>query len=216
MPQIFHRRANAFTSILLVGILLLLVTASVVLIALDHSPYANGTGSIPQQPVPFSHQHHVGGLGIDCRYCHTSVEQSSFAGLPDTHTCMTCHKQLWTRAELLQPVRQSYENDEPLAWTRVYDLADYVYFNHQAHVNNGVGCESCHGRVDRMPLTRQATPLTMEWCLDCHRDPGPNLRPKNAITAMGFEPGEADASHPLLDIYDTPTDRLTECVTCHR
>lgn len=216
MPQLFNRRANALTSIILAGVLSTLVTASAVLIAVDHSPYASGKGFAPQQPVPFSHQHHVGGLGIDCRYCHTSVEESAFAGLPDTATCMTCHDQLWTRATLLEPVRQSFDTDTPIAWTRVYDLADFVYFDHRAHVNNGVGCESCHGRVDRMPLTRQASSLTMDWCLDCHRNPGPELRPSDAITEMGFEPdGDQPAAHWLAR-YDIHPDRLTECVTCHR
>ena len=185
--------------------------------ALEGSPYVTGLGSIPEQPVPFSHQHHVAGLGIDCRYCHTSVEQSSFAGIPATDTCMTCHSQVWTNAPMLEPVRASLARDEPLRWTRVYNLRDFVYFNHAAHVANGVGCESCHGRVDQMPLVRQAAPLTMQWCLQCHRDPGPRLRPPDRITAMGYDTSaDAYSGEELIAHYDIAPETMTECSTCHR
>lgn len=217
MPQIFKYRANALTSIILAGFALLIITSVAVIIALDHSPYATGQGATPTQLIPFSHEHHVSGLGIDCRYCHDSVEKSSFAGIPDTHTCMTCHSQVWTEADMLEPVRQSLEQGIPLVWTRVHDLADFTYFNHQAHVTNGVGCESCHGRVDQMPLISQAEPLTMEWCLDCHRDPGPRLREIDQITSMGYQPPkDENRESELLEQYDIHTERLTECVTCHR
>lgn len=217
MPQIFQYRANALTSIILASLALLIITVVAVIFALDHSSYATGQGATPIQAVPFSHKHHVSGLGIDCRYCHDSVEKSSFAGIPDTHTCMTCHSQVWTDADMLEPVRQSLEQNAPLVWNRVHDLGDYTYFNHQAHVSNGVGCESCHGRVDQMPLVGQAEPLTMEWCLDCHRDPGPRLREIDQITTMGYEqPKSEGRDSELLELYDIQTERLTECVTCHR
>lgn len=216
MPQIFQYRANALTSIILAGTALFVIIVAAAVVALDHSPYATGQGNTPTQSVPFSHQHHVDGLGIDCRYCHTSVETSSFAGIPDSYTCMSCHSQVWTEADMLRPVRESLEQEKPLVWTRVHDLADFTYFNHQAHVNNGVGCETCHGRVDRMPLMRQAESLTMEWCLDCHRDPGPRLRPADEITTQGYRSAGDSTASDFIEHYDIHTDRLTECVTCHR
>ena len=135
------------------------------------SSWVTAQNEFVEQPVQFSHAHHVGGDGLDCRYCHTSVEKSSFAGIPPTKTCMNCHSQLWTNAPILEPVRASFRNDAPLTWIRVNDLPDFVYFNHQIHVRQGVGCATCHGRVDKMPLTYQAQSLLMEWCLDCHRAP---------------------------------------------
>jgi len=214
MPQIFHPRINGLTRILLAGGGLALVAFAVVAYFLNRSPYSTGQGATPEQPVPFSHEHHVGGLGIDCRYCHTGVEKSPFAGLPDTHTCMSCHSQLWTNAQMLAPVRDSLERDIPLRWIRVHRLPDFVYFDHRAHVTRGIGCESCHGRVDRMPLMRQAVAMTMLWCLDCHRNPAPNLRAAGQITAMGIAPA-SDASL-LLHQYQIHTGRMTECITCHR
>lgn len=217
MPQVFRRRANDLTVVLLYGAALVVVLVILAVAAISRSPYTSATGFRPEQPVPFSHKHHVGGLGIDCRYCHTSVEQSRFAGIPSTETCMTCHSQLWTNAEMLEPVRESLETGRPLRWKRVHNLADFAYFDHQVHVNNGVSCETCHGRVDRMPLMEQAKPLTMKWCIDCHRDPGPHLRPPDAITTMGHDPKTDDIpAHELIRFYDMDTDRLTECYTCHR
>lgn len=217
MPQIFPRQANSLVSVVLWGGIVGLAALAIVLITLGSSAHDTGVNTTPEQPVPFSHDHHVGGLGIDCQYCHTSVEQSDFAGLPPTRTCMTCHSQLWTNAEMLAPVRQSLTRNEPIRWVRVHDLPDFVYFSHRVHVNNGVGCESCHGRVDKMPITTQREPLTMQWCLACHRDPDPNLRPKNAITTMGYDPaGDGIPGHKLLEQYGIHKDNLTECVTCHR
>jgi hypothetical protein len=152
------------------------------------SPFVTYAGVRKPQPVPFSHQHHVAGLGIDCRYCHTSVETSSFAGIPPTKTCMNCHSQIWTNAELLEPVRASYRSGESLQWTRVNQLPDFVYFNHSIHVTKGVGCNTCHGPVDQMPLMYQAESLQMEWCLGCHRDPGKNLRPRDQVFNMRYQP----------------------------
>lgn len=217
MPQIFRPRANELVSIILCGFLVVVVGAAVIGWKLSDSPYVSSVGFTPEQPVPFSHKHHAGGLGIDCRYCHTSVYQSAFAGIPPTHTCMTCHSQLWTNAQMLAPVRASLEQDKPLHWLRVTDLPDFVYFNHAIHVNNGVGCESCHGRVDQMPLMRQVKSMSMSWCLSCHTDPAPNLRPPDKITAMAYDPSKDGVSgQALLRHYRIDTDRLIECYTCHR
>ena len=140
-----------------------------------------------EQPIQFSHAHHVGGIGIDCRYCHTSVEESAFANIPPTKTCMNCHSQIWTNAPILEPVRASFRDNTPLQWTRVHDLPDFVYFNHSIHVRKGVGCATCHGRVDKMPLMYQDAPLTMKWCLDCHRNPAKYVRPRDQVFNMAWE-----------------------------
>lgn len=217
MPQVFHPRANPLVAVVLASLALVLLVSAGLAIALGSSPYATGVGKVPDQPVPFSHEHHVSGLGIDCRYCHDSVTESSFAGIPSTDTCMTCHSQVWTDAEMLAPVRQSLVEDDPIAWVRVHDLPDFVYFNHAVHVDSGIGCESCHGRVDQMPLMTQSEPLTMQWCLDCHRDPAPNLRPPGTITEMGYEPADDEYAGPgLMQHYGIEPERLVECTTCHR
>ncbi|HEX4153839.1 MAG TPA: cytochrome c3 family protein [Steroidobacteraceae bacterium] len=179
--------------------------------------YARNRREAVAQPVPFSHQHHVAGLGIDCRFCHASVEVSSNAGLPPTYTCMTCHSQIWTKAALLAPVRESLITGIPIVWRRVTDLPDYVYFNHSIHIAKGVGCESCHGEVATMALTYKAKALTMKFCLDCHRNPGPRLRPKSAIFDTKWH-RTADTPSPatLLGIYHVPDRNLTDCSLCHR
>ena len=179
--------------------------------------WARRVGFTIDQPVPFSHQHHVAGLGIDCRFCHASVEVSAKAGLPPTWTCMTCHSQIWTNAALLAPVRESLANDKPIVWGRVNNLPDYVYFNHSIHVAKGVGCSSCHGPVDTMPLTYKASTLTMQFCLDCHRNPGPQLRPEEQIYNTEWT-RTADSPSPdaLLAHYGVPGRTLTDCSICHR
>ena len=179
--------------------------------------YARHVGWTVEQPVPFSHQHHVAGLGIDCRFCHTAVEVSSSAGLPPTYTCMTCHSQIWTNAALLKPVRESLALGTPIVWNRVTDLPDYVYFNHSIHIAKGVGCESCHGAVDTMPLTYKAKTLTMEFCLSCHRDPGPNLRPKTALYDTEWHrTADTPSAAAMMAHYHVPDRNLTECSVCHR
>jgi len=167
------------------------------------------------QPVEFSHEHHVRGLGIDCRYCHTTVEQSAYAGMPPTETCMNCHSQLWTTSPLLAPVRASYLSDQPIPWQRVNNLADFVYFKHNIHVNKGIGCASCHGPVDRMPLTWQAAPLTMEWCLECHRNPARYVRPREQVFNMDYRPppNQLDLGRRLVEQYHI--ERKTRCSNCH-
>jgi len=187
MSQIFHRSTNTLSRATIFGAVFVVAALAWVAMEVQRSPYITYAGVAKPQPVPFSHQHHVTGLGIDCRYCHTSVETSSFAGIPPTKTCMNCHSQIWTNAELLEPVRASYKSGESLQWTRVNQLPDFVYFNHSIHVTKGVGCNTCHGPVDQMPLMYQKESLQMEWCLGCHRDPGKNLRPRDQVFNMRYE-----------------------------
>jgi hypothetical protein len=186
MAQVFDRSSNALARASLVLTGLIVIALGVALDQLQRSPWVTRQGQRPDQPVPFSHKHHVEGLGLQCQYCHTSVEKSSYAGIPPTKTCINCHSQIWTNAQLLEPVRQSWATGESIQWIRVHDLPDYVYFNHEIHVNKGIGCASCHGRVDEMPLMYQQNTLQMEWCLNCHRNPGVNLRPTSEIYNMAW------------------------------
>src|SRR5438045_9053611 len=181
MPQVFNRGATGLARMSLVILGLVVTSLALTLNELQRSPYVTKQGERLEQPVPFSHQHHAAGLGLDCRYCHTSVEDSSFAGIPPTKTCMNCHAQIWTNAPMLAPVRYSFSSGQSLQWTRVHDLPDFVYFNHSIHINKGVGCLSCHGQVDEMPLMYEENTLQMEWCLDCHREPERFLRPRNEV-----------------------------------
>jgi len=186
MAQIFDRSSNSLTRFSLVLYGVILIGVGVTLNYLQRSPWVTRQGQRPDQPVPFSHKHHVQGLGLQCQYCHTSVEKSSYAGIPPTKTCMNCHSEIWTDAQLLQPVRQSWATGQSIPWIRVHDLPDYVYFNHEIHVNKGIGCASCHGRVDEMPLMYEENSLQMEWCLNCHRNPAVNLRPTAEIYNMAW------------------------------
>src|SRR5438309_9063020 len=192
MGQLFQQRANAIAKLTMLGLPLLVVGASAAVFAYARSDFWTKVETPREQPVPFSHKHHVGGLGIDCRYCHTSVEESSFAGLPPTETCMTCHSQIWRDAPMLEPVRASLRDNVPLKWNRVNDLPDFVYFNHSIHVNKGIGCAACHGQVDRMPLLYQEASLQMRWCLDCHRNPAKYVRPRDQVFNMNWEPPADD------------------------
>ena len=186
MAQVFDRSSNALAraSLALTG--LIVIALGVTLNSLQRSPWVTRQGQRPDQPVPFSHKHHVEGLGLQCQYCHVSVEKSSYAGIPPTKTCMNCHSQIWTNAQLLEPVRQSWATGASLQWIKVHDLPDFVYFNHEIHVNKGIGCASCHGRVDEMPLMYEQNSLQMEWCLNCHRNPSVNLRPTSEIYNMAW------------------------------
>lgn len=218
MAQLFHPRADAFLKVIVVGGLGLIVLVLIGSVKLYNSDYYTGVGMPVIQPVPFSHQHHVGGLGIDCRYCHNTVEEADFAGMPATHTCMTCHSQIWVTSDMLKPVRASYETDRPMHWQRVTKLPDFVFFNHGIHVQNGVACETCHGRVDKMPLVWKVHNMTMGWCIDCHRDPAQYIRPRDAVFKMGWSPPENQHTlgARLMKEYDIPVGRLTDCSTCHR
>jgi hypothetical protein len=179
-------------------------------------PQAMDIGYQPEQPVPYSHALHVGELGIDCRYCHNTVEESAFASVPPTQTCLNCHSQIHPESEKLLPVRESHATGFPVAWTRVPDLPDFVYFNHSAHVRRGVGCVECHGRVDKMEEVYQAEALSMAWCLGCHRAPDERLRPLDQVTNMGWEPSEdrKELGRRLRAAYDI--NPSTDCSTCHR
>lgn len=218
MPQIFRPGANTVLRIALAALVVAPFFAAALAMALVRSNYATGVGMTRAQPVPFSHKHHVGGLGLDCRYCHTGVETSPVAGVPPTETCMTCHSQLWTNARMLAPVRESLANRTPIRWVKVHELPAYVYFDHATHIAKGVGCTTCHGRVDRMPLMHQTAPLTMQWCLACHREPERHLRPRDKIFAMDWTPpaDQLAQGHRLLETYHIDKRHLTDCSVCHR
>lgn len=168
------------------------------------------------QPIQFDHRHHVSDEGIECRYCHTTVDKSPTAGIPSTTVCMSCHAQIWSKSPYLSMVREAYFTDRPVQWRRVHNLPDYVYFNHSIHVNKGVGCVTCHGRVDQMPAVNQVAPLTMGWCIECHRNPEPNLRPLEYITSMTWKPSgdPQKVGAELAKKYNVHT--RTSCTTCHR
>ena len=213
MAQVFTPGGVLVLKLVLLGAVGIMLAGSVV--GYQHLQGPHSLGEAPRQPIPFSHKHHAGDDGIDCRYCHDGVEQSAFAGIPSTQVCMTCHSQLFTDAPMLAPVRASAASGEPLRWLRVHDLPDFVYFDHGIHVRKGVGCVECHGRIDRMPLTRRVASLEMQWCLGCHRDPAPHLRPP------GYE-FDMRSTSEIRRIAGAPAARLvserrlTDCSTCHR
>ena len=216
MSQIFQRSANTLSKLSLFGVLSLVGGLILVAMVLGRSSYVTRANEFVEQPIQFSHLHHVLDDGLDCRYCHTSVETSAFAGIPPTKTCMNCHSQLFTNAQILEPVRASFRDDVPLRWVRVHDLPDFVYFNHSIHVKKGMGCETCHGRVDEMPLMTQKNSLQMEWCLDCHRAPEKYVRPRSEITTMGYKPSvpQSVIGPELVKQYEIHPN--TSCSTCHR
>jgi len=214
MAQIFHRSANTLSRVTIFGAVFVAVFVLWVIGGIVRSPYFTNQGIHREQPVPFSHQHHVAGLGIDCRYCHTSVEVSGFAGIPPTSTCMNCHAQIWTNAAMLEPVRASFASGRPLVWSRVHRLPDFVHFKHDIHVSKGIGCATCHGRVDRMNLMRQESPLTMSWCLDCHRAPQKYIRPRSEVFNMNYVAKNQEVLGPQL-VKEYGAKSLTSCSTCH-
>jgi hypothetical protein len=218
VAQIFHRRSNSIARATLVGAVLLLIAGGWTVYAVYWSPYTTRVDVPRDQPVPFSHKHHVSGLGLDCRFCHTTVETSASAGIPATETCMSCHSQVWRDALVLAPVRQSLVGNERLRWTRVNDLPDFVFFNHSIHVNKGVGCATCHGPVDQMPLIWQEHTLYMKWCLDCHREPERFLRPKEEVFNMNWLPptNQVALGRELKARYHVNTAQLSDCSMCHR
>jgi hypothetical protein len=219
MPQVFHRWTNTVAKLSLVSSLFLAAFVLWVCLVYTRSSYGTGAWQVRVQPVPFSHEHHVGVLGIDCRYCHTTVEHSSYAGMPPTKTCMNCHSQIWVGSEVLEPVQESYRTERSLHWKRIYNVPGFVYFDHSIHVHKGVGCSSCHGRIDEMPFTYQVPTLLMEWCLDCHRNPHQNLRPREAIFDIKWQPpaDQDERGRELAKQYDIrDTAFLTSCSVCHR
>jgi hypothetical protein len=216
MAQIFHRSFNTLSKVSIFGAVFILAGLGWTWARFVRSDYVTGVAVAREQPVPFSHQHHVAGLGIDCRYCHTTVEISPFAGIPATEVCMNCHSQIWADSPMLQPVRDSYRTGKPLAWNRVYNLPGFTYFDHSIHVKKGIGCVSCHGRVDRMQLTWQATSLYMEWCLDCHRHPERHVRPREHVFSMDWRPPDDSLEFGKKLVEEYRIQRLTDCSSCHR
>src|SRR5580700_4198646 len=188
MPQIFHHSTNTISRLSIYGAVFIVTILGALLYRVELSPIYTRVNEAREQPVPFSHKHHAGELGIDCRYCHTTVEKSSFAGVPPTQTCMTCHSQIWVNSPMLEPVRASYRDDKSIQWTRVNAVPDFVYFNHSIHINKGIGCTTCHGPVGDMPLTWRANTLQMGWCLDCHRAPEKFVRPRDQVFNVHYQP----------------------------
>jgi len=218
MAQIFHPAFNTIARASIFGAIFFIVAITWVSAAIWQSPYFTEVAVTRDQPVPFSHEHHVHGLGIDCRYCHTSVEQSSFAGIPATHVCMSCHSVIWKNAPLLKPVRDSFNTNQPLRWTRVHDLPDYVFFNHSIHVAKGVGCSTCHGQVNHMPLMWKNATLHMQWCLDCHREPEKYVRPREEVFNMEWSApaDQMQMGKELVEKYHIRKGQLDNCSVCHR
>ncbi len=219
MAQIFHHSANNAARISIVAVIVLAGVAGLIFTQVARSSYLTGRYVEKQQPVQFSHKHHVGDDGIDCRYCHTSVETSYSAGIPPTQTCMNCHSQIWSDSPYLEPVRASYRDNKPLEWEKVHDLPEFVYFNHSIHIAKGVGCSTCHGQIDNMPAVYQENSLQMEWCLSCHREPEKFIRPKSEIYNMNWRDGDITAEERLklkADYKIRSKEMMTSCSSCHR
>jgi hypothetical protein len=218
MAQLFPKSANYLAPASIAALVLVAGGAVGSLLALDYAGFNQRRGETVEQTVPFSHEHHVAGLGIDCRYCHTSVEKSAVAGVPPTSTCYNCHKIIWNEAPMLEPVRASYRTGQPLEWNKVHDLPDFAYFNHSIHVAKGIGCATCHGPVQQMRLMRSAQPLQMRWCLECHRNPEKYIRPKDEVFNMTWKAEDQETlGRELVEKYKVrPPSQITSCGTCHR
>ena len=216
MAQIFHRSTNTISRVSVFGGVAAIVVLLATVAAINRSFYVTEVNVARSQPVQFSHKHHVKDDGIDCRYCHTSVEESSFAGIPATSICMNCHTQIWANSPLLEPVRESYRTGRSIQWTRVHNLPGFVYFNHSIHVNKGVGCVTCHGRVDDMPLMWRENSLYMEWCLECHRAPERFVRPREHVFDMEWQPQEDQLVMGRRLVQEYKIQKLTSCSVCHR
>jgi hypothetical protein len=216
MAQIFHRSTNTIARVSIYGGAFIIAALCWLAWALNESPYYTEAKLPLEQPVPFSHKHHAGELGIDCRYCHTSVETSSFAGLPPTETCMTCHSQIWTNSSMLEPVRASFETGRSIEWVRVNALPDFVYFNHSIHIKKGIGCTTCHGQVGEMPITWKANTLYMRWCIDCHKHPELNVRRREDVFKPTYEPPPDQVALGRRLVREYNIQSLTNCDTCHR
>ena len=213
---LFRPSATTLFRVGVAALALLVASAAAAVLEYYHSPYWNGVGLAPDQPVLFSHRHHAGELRIDCRFCHATVETSAFAGMPTTQTCLNCHSQIFADTAMLQPVMRSAATREPLAWTRVTRLPDHVFFNHSIHLAKGVACTVCHGELGRMALTAKAEPLDMRWCIDCHRAPESRLQPRAAIFAAFKLPETKTPDGPeLARDYQVHRGHLTNCSTCH-
>ena len=216
MAQIFHRSTNTISRVSVFGGIAIIVVLVATLAAINRSSYVTEVGVARNQPVQFSHKHHVSDDGIDCRYCHTSVEESSFAGIPSTKICMNCHTQIWAESPILEPVRESFRTGKSLEWTRVHNLPGFVYFDHSIHVHKGVGCTTCHGRVDQMPLMWRENTLYMEWCLECHRNPEQFVRPREQVFNMDWQPPSDQIVLGQKLVQEYKIESLTSCSVCHR
>lgn len=219
MPPIFPPRSNTFARLSILGVLIVLAAVVGFLVWFLHSPTFNKVGVEVGQPVAFPHGFHVAAVQLDCRYCHETVDKSSFAGMPPTETCMSCHSVIRTDSQLLAPVRQSWETGQPIAWNRVNNLPDYTFFNHSIHVNKGVGCETCHGRTDQQTVAVKAETFYMSWCLDCHENPAKYLRPVDQVYTMGYQPAgdQMEIGQQLIEEYNVrPASVLMNCSICHR
>ena len=216
MAQIFHRSTNTIARVSIYGALVVVAILGYALDVVNQTSYVTETYNARPQPVPFSHKHHVGELGLDCRYCHSTVEVSSSAGMPPTQTCMACHSQIWTNAAILEPIRVSYRDSKPIEWTRVNAVPDFVYFNHSIHIAKGVGCTTCHGPVAEMNITWRAQSLYMRWCLECHNAPEKYLRPRSEVFNPFYKPPANQEALGLRLLSEYKVQRLTNCTTCHR
>jgi len=216
MSQIFHRSTNTIARVSIFGAVFFVAALLGLVGKINRSSWVTEARTAREQPIQFSHERHVAGNGIDCRYCHMSVEDSSFAGIPPTKTCMNCHSQIFANSPFLEPVRTSFKTGRSIQWTRVHDLPDFVYFNHSIHVHKGVGCTTCHGQVDRMPLMWQEQSLQMEWCVDCHRSPERFVRPRADVFRVDYVPpaNQLELGAKLVEEYQI--QKLTNCSTCHR
>ena len=214
--QIFHPSTNTISRVSIFGAVFVFAGLLALAAEIDRSPWVTLAHVAREQPIQFSHERHVAGNGIDCRYCHTSVEDSSFAGIPPTKTCMNCHSEIFANSPFLAPVRDSFSSGKPIEWTRVHDLPDFVYFNHSIHVHKGVGCTTCHGQVDRMPLMYQEHTLQMEWCVDCHRNPERYVRPRDQVFSVSYTPPSNQIELGRRLVAEYQIQRLTSCSTCHR
>ena len=216
MAQIFHRSTNTIARVSIYGAVILVALLGYAVNVVNQTSYVTEVHNARPQPVPFSHKHHVGELGLDCRYCHSSVEVSSSAGMPPTQTCMACHSQIWTGAAILEPVRASYRDSTPISWTRVNALPDFVYFNHSIHVAKGVGCTTCHGPIAEMNITWREESLYMRWCLDCHNAPEKYLRPRSEVFNAFYKPPADQEALGNRLMAEYKVQKLTTCTTCHR
>ncbi len=217
MPQVFHRSANSISRVSIFVILFGVAALIAAAYGLDRGNYNTDVHVAKDQPIPFSHKHHVTDDGIDCRYCHTSVETAPYAGIPATEICMSCHSQIWSNATMLEPLRESFRTGQSIAWTRVHDLPEFVYFNHSIHLKKGIGCATCHGRVDKMPLMMKVNTLNMNWCIECHRNPEKYIRPREEVFNMAYEAPSDQLTRlgPEL-VKEYHVQKLEDCYTCHR
>lgn len=216
MSQLFRPGANTFAKASVIAGLGVALGLGGILNNIERTSYVTDVNVPKDQPVMFTHKHHVSGVGMDCRYCHNSVEVSSSAGIPSTEVCMGCHSQIWSEAPILEPVRESWRSGRSIQWNRVHDLPGYVYFNHSIHVTKGMGCQTCHGQVDKMPMVWKENTLLMEWCLDCHRAPEKYIRPKDQVFNMDYKPAGNQAELGAKLVAEYKVRKLTDCSICHR